>query len=198
MLKQRNVVKRSALICLVTVWSTLILSCSLSSKSSAPDPEAQKRYANQKALEAKTAEFTVMPTKVQLVKEPYLKGKIAFYRQLSGTWYLENFDDQYKDKPKVQALFAQAPDEVGTIVLIPDCAQTKKGEYEVSAGYNLPAYIEKCEVSLIDPATSTVIYRKDFTGRLDKETKVDKTQSEVVGFVDKAEIYDFLTSLTRK
>jgi hypothetical protein len=51
---------------------------------------------------------------------------------------------------------------------------------------------------LIDPATSTVIYRKDFTGHLDKETMVDKTQSQVVGFVDKADIFDFLTGLPRK
>ena len=98
MLKRMNVVTRLGLMCLVAIWAAMILSCSLSSKPPASDPEAQKRHDDEKALEAKTAQFATMPTKVQLVKEPYLKGKIAFYRQLSGTWYLENFDDTYKDQ----------------------------------------------------------------------------------------------------
>ena len=202
MLNQTNVKKQLPLMCLVAMWITIALGCSLSksfSKSSAVDPEAQKKHEKRKALEDKTAQLATIPAKVQLVKEASLKGKLAFYTQAGGTWYLENFSDLYHDQPyQLKDLFAQAPDEVGTIALIPDCQLLSIGNYQVSAGYTLPGYIEKCELTLVDPAISAVVYRKQFAGKVEKEVKVDKGQNKIVGSVPRAEIYDFLTSLPHK
>jgi hypothetical protein len=86
MLNQTNVKKQLPLMCLVAMWITIALGCSLSksfSRSPAVDPEAQKKYENRKALEDKTAQLATIPAKVQLVKEAYLKGKIGF---LHASW----------------------------------------------------------------------------------------------------------------
>jgi hypothetical protein len=138
------------------------------------------------------------PRRFNWLKKLISKAKLAFYTQAGGTWYLQNFD-LYHDQPyQLKDLFAQAPDEVGTIALIPDCQLLSIGNYQVSAGYTLPGYIEKCELTLVDPAISAVVYRKQFAGKVEKEVKVDKGQNKIVGSVPRAEIYDFLTSLPHK
>ena len=164
-------------------------------------PEEKKAKEGREALEAKKAEYTTIPGKEQLAKEPYRKKKLLFYR----------FNKDFKDKPdpwvsyfdssvsyatnqKLEFILAKNPDEVGIIALLPECKDVKAGYYSGAAW----AFKEQCELILIDRELSAVVYRKIFEGELESSKTISKGESSVTAKVEHMKIVDFLDSLKEK
>ena len=109
-----------------------------------PDPYQVDSEIRTK-FEPHEAEFTKLPAKSQISKQPYLKGKIVLYLNLVNygdkdtVWSLENsFASPNSSEAKLQPIMAKTPEEVETIVLR-TCKQLKKGNY-LAGGRTLPGY----------------------------------------------------------
>jgi hypothetical protein len=158
------------------------------------------------ALEAKKAEYTAIPAKEQLSKEPYRKKSLLVYKfdpaekEGKDKWRRNYFGtDKFgttlfsKDYEKLESNLAKNPAEVGTIALMPECKQVHAGQYGSTA-----AFQEQCELVLIDPELSAVVYRKTFVGEMDSSKSVSKSESSVMGRVNGNDIIDFLYALKTK
>ncbi|HEX8250441.1 MAG TPA: hypothetical protein VF599_19860 [Pyrinomonadaceae bacterium] len=175
--------------------------------SSAPSPpkelteEEKKATEGREALAAKKAEYTTIPAKEQLAKEPYRNKKLIFFRQSKNEWVNSfGFDENSKTieaNSKMEYKLAKSPDEVGTIALLPECKEVSAGSYTVGSG-SLPATKERCELILIDPELSAVVYRKIFEGELESIKTLYNAEKSVTAKVDRMKIVDFLDRLTRK
>ncbi len=149
------------------------------------------------------AEFTKLPSKVQLTGKPYIKGKVAFYNrdveigETDPVWLLDNdFASTSSFDEKVKDIKAKTPGEVQTVV-IRKCTQYKKGNYIVSSR-TIPGYAWKCDVSIVDRTISAVIFKKSFAGTLEKELSVPVGATEVEGYIPYEEISDFVGKLPRQ
>jgi hypothetical protein len=173
-------------------------------------PNNEETEAKENAFEGKEKEFRKLPAKVQLTAQPYIRGKAAFYSNdvelgEDTYWMLDNvlsgvfssFDVKIKD------VTAQAPDEVETVVLR-NCRQARKGSYRIytketdSTIKTVPAYIWRCELTIVDRTLSAVIHRKKFESKLDKNISASGYESEVDAGIPYDEIYNFLGELPRK
>lgn len=163
------------------------------------------------SFRSKESEFTTIPTKTQLTSSPYTKGKLAYYTydlkvgEKSSYWLLSNVvpskatgvDEKLKD------LYAQNPDEVGTIV-IRKCQQVKVGTYRIyrkTSGATekmVPGYNENCDVTLIDREAAAVIFRKKFEGKLGEDLSATGSEDKFEAYIPYQQIADFLSSLPRK
>jgi hypothetical protein len=148
------------------------------------------------------AEYTSMPAKEQLAKDAYRKKKLIFYRfdkdKKQDQWTQNDFGtDKFgssistEARNKLEFKLAKNPDEVGMIALMPECKSLEAGQY----GSVATAYKERCEVVLIDPELSAVVFRKTFEGELDSSKSIGKNESSVTGKVDGMRVVDFLDSL---
>lgn len=158
------------------------------------------------ALEAKKAEYTTIPAKEQLTKEPYMKKRLIAYKydlaRSDGDRWVKN--DFGTDKlgarlssevtEKMENHLAKNPDEVGIIALMPECKSVNAGSY----GSTATAFKEICELILIDPELSAVVYRTTFEGELDGSKYVGASEKSITGKVDGTKIVDFLASLRAK
>jgi hypothetical protein len=204
------------IICLIVIISAVILGCAGRSNSntnsnttvnSSVSEADRERWRNEDALKAKEKEYTTLPKKVQLTKEPYIKGKMVFYLASPGFMELQNTmlatgigrgEDLLKD------VLAASPKEVGTVVLIGNntktggCKEIPKADYkDQETGEIMRSYIESCELTIIDLSIPAVIYRKNFEGKL-KDREYARKDTGIIGRVDYPDVYSFLASLPRR
>ena len=110
------------------------------------------------------------------------------------------FDENSKTndaKTKLEYKFAESPDEVGTIALLPECKEVSAGSYTVGSS-SIPATKERCELILIDRELSAVVYRKIFEGELDSIKTLYNAETSVTAKVDRMKIVDFLNYMSDK
>ena len=203
---------RRLLIKMVFILAAVFLGFAISACSkSASVPKELTAEEKQKiegfdALEAKKVEYTAIPAKEQLSKEPYQKKNLLVYKfdaagkEATDKWRRNYFGtDKFgttlysKDYEKLESNLAKNPAEVGTIALLPECKQVQAGQYGSTA-----AYQEQCELVLIDPELSAVVFRKTFLGEMDSSKSVSKSESSVTGRVNGRDIIDFLYALKKK
>ncbi len=208
-----NRMNKNLLVCAFTALLILVsgfgFSACSSSTTSAPRKEMTAEEKNKlegfEALDAKKAEYTAIPDKEQLAKEPYLKKKVLFLRfdpdenAESDKWKRNFFGTDKlgsslysKDYEKLEFRLANNPDEVGIIALMPECKSVSAGQYGSTA-----AFQEQCELILVDPELSADVYRQTFTGELD-DSKYVSGETSVTARVDGNEIIDFLDKLQEK
>jgi hypothetical protein len=155
---------------------------------------AKKAMAQRNELMAKRmalrTEFMRKPAKVALVQRPYLKGKTAELSSLDGSEF------NYKYIPVFPT--DGNPDDIKTIIQ-QDCRPIQKGVYRLKddPSKTLPAMAMTCQVTLIDRATSTAYFVKNFETEPDPEATVSKT-AEKVYKTPENEIKAFLESLPRQ
>lgn len=163
--------------------------------------EEKKAKEGREGLEAKKAEYTTIPAKEQLAKEPYRNKKLIFFRQSKSEWMNSfGFDENSKTteaNSKMEYKLAENPEEVGTIALLPECKEVSAGSYTVGSN-SIPATKERCELILIDPELSAVVYRKIFEGKLENIKTLYNAEKSVTAKVERMEIVDFLDRLIRK
>jgi hypothetical protein len=174
--------------------------------------EEKKAQEGGEALAAKKAEYTTIPAKEQLVKEPYRNKSLIFYRfykdgkDEKDKWVMNDFGfgtdsegvrNTNETTTKLRFKLAENPDEVGTIALLPECKEVSAGSYTVGSN-SLPAYKERCELILIDKELSAVVYRKIFEGELESIKTLYNAEKSVTAKVDRMKIVDFLGYLERK
>ncbi|CAN5819184.1 hypothetical protein BH20ACI4_BH20ACI4_17710 [soil metagenome] len=182
------------------------------SKPTEMTEEQKKAQEGREALATKKEEYTTIPAKEQLAKEPYRIKSLIFFRfskdrkDEPGKWVINDFgfgtdSDGVKNtneaNSKLEFKLAENPDEVGTIALLPECKEVSAGSYTVGSD-SLPAYKEHCELILIDPELSSVVYRKIFEGELESIKTLYNAEKSVTAKVDRMKIVDFLNSLTEK
>lgn len=172
--------------------------------------EEKQKMAGFDALESKRAEYTTIPAKEQLSKEPYLKKKLLVFgydpaeSDKKYSWRRNYFGtDQFggtlssKDSADLEFKFAKNPDELGTIALIPECKSVSAGKYS-GGGSSVSASKEQCEVILIAPELSAVVYRRVFEAEMDPSKTIGGGQTSVTSRVDGKKIIAFLDSLKPK
>lgn len=149
----------------------------------------ERNERNAKMLAART-EFIRKPAKVALTQRPYIKGKTVEMAALNGGEY------SFKTIPIFPS--ADNPDDIGTIIQ-QDCRPVQKGVYRSKEDptKTLPAMAMSCQVVLIDRATSTAYFVKNFETEPDPEAFTSKTAQSVYKTPDK-EIKAFLESLPRQ
>lgn len=190
---------------LTAVVSGFVFSaCGSSSKPLPPKElteEEKKAKDGREALEAKKAEYTTIPSKEQLSKEPYRNKKLLFYRvdpedKDGKDQWISYFSSEVSKEAneKLEFKLAKSPDEVGTIALLQKCKEVEAGQY----GSLARAYKEQCELVLIDTEMSAVVYRKIFEGEPDQIKTISKGETSVTAKVDQIEIVNFLDRLPRK
>ena len=163
------------------------------------------------ALKAKSPEYLTMPTKIQLTTEPYINKKIALFKTWQGSQgpdqELQNYFGAFNfpGEDVIKEVLAKGPEDVGTIVLVEDntkekgCKEIPKGNYkDPETGDIYGGYVEVCQLTIIDHQIPAVIFRKKFEGKLDDKEYVRKNAGRILGRVDYAEVYKFLTDLPRK
>ena len=195
---------------LIGTFSGVVFSaCGSSSTPSKPaemTEEQKKAQEGREALETKKAEYTTMPAKEQLAKEPYRNKSLIFYRSEKDKWVTNDFGfgtdsegirNSNEATTKLRFKLAENPAEVGTIALLPECKEVSAGSYTVGSGA-IPAYKERCELILIDPELSAVVYRKIFEGELESIKTLYNAEKSVTAKVDRMEIVDFLDRLSKK
>jgi hypothetical protein len=218
MSQQISNANKLTIVCLVVIISAMILGCagrsnsnttsnSTANTSTVSDAD-RERWRNEDALKAKEKEYTTLPKKVQLTKEPYIKGKMVFYLASPSSMELQNpmlatgigrGEDLLKD------LLAASPNEVGTVVLIGNntktggCKEIPKANYKnKETGEIMGSYIESCELTIIDLSIPAVIYRKNFEGSLKETMYARKDSGGIIGRIDYPDVYSFLASLPRR
>lgn len=162
------------------------------------------------ALDKKKAEYATIPAREQIAKEPYSKKKflvLGFDPQEKGKgdpWRRNYFGTDKmgstlysKDYEALEFKLARNPEEVGIIVLIPECKSVDGGKYS-AGGSSIAASKERCEVILIDPELSAVVYRRVFEAELDSSKTLDSGQTSVTGRVDGKKIIEFVDSIKPK
>lgn len=152
-----------------------------------------------------------LPDKVQLTKDPYINKKIALFKTWQGAngleYELQNYWGAFifPGEDVIKPLLAKSPDDVGTVVVVEDntkergCKDVPKGDYkDPETGDLYGGYVEVCELTIIDHKIPAVIFRKKFEGKLEDKEYVRKSSGRILGRVDYAEVYNFLTGLPRK
>jgi hypothetical protein len=200
----RNLVMKS----LVAVALFVMSGCGSSSNNKqsqqpTPSPSATPKSVERQVLfNSKEAEFTKLPAKVQLTKEPYITGKAVLYFQRvsleqkakdeKAHWVYDTDINQRKFP------FAANLEEVGTIILS-KCEEISLGNYEKQfTEEKIPAYGWKCEVTIIDKTIPAVIHRKTFQTQLDDHKFTGKDAKEIHESAPNIEINNFLDSLPQK
>ncbi len=195
---------------LVVVSGFVFSSCGSSYNPEPPKEltgEEKNAIEGREALEAKKAEYTTIPAKEQLAKEPYRNKKLIFFRFKKNEWVSMNdfgfgtdsssISKTNEANTKLEYDLAKKPDEVGTIALLPECKEVSAGSYTVGSN-SIPATKERCELILIDRELSAVVYRKIFEGKLESIKTLYNAENSVTAKVERMEIVDFLDSLKSK
>jgi hypothetical protein len=174
----------------------------ISSPTPPPDPYKEDSERRTK-FEPFEADFVKLPAKVQLTKEPYIKGKAAFYvndikvGEKDSLWILNNdFAGSSTIDEKVKDIKAKTPEEVQTVVLR-NCKQYKKGDY-IAGGRMIPGYNWNCQITIVDRSIPAVIFRKPFQGLLANEVQIRSTDTKIEAYIPYTEIAEFLGKLPRK
>ena len=209
-----------ALLFCVVIFMTLALGCVRGGRNSQqeykPTPSASEaaeiaKMRQLEALKAKSAEYATLPEKVQLTTDPYIHKKIVLFKTWQGSQgrdqELQNYFGAFifPGEDVIKELLANSPDEAGTVVLVEDntkergCKDVPKGNYRDSeTGDVYGGYVEVCELTIVDPQIPAIIFRKKFEGKLDNKEYVRKGSGRILGRVDYAEVYSFLTRLPRR
>jgi hypothetical protein len=207
---KENLMNKQLLIKVVFVLTAAVsgfgfLACGSSYTPEPPKELTEEEKKAKKGLEdlaAKKAEYTTIPAKEQLAKEPYRNKNLIFFRLNKDEWIMNDFgfDENSKTneaKTKLEYKFAESPDEVGTIALLPECKEVSAGSYTVGSSA-IPPTKERCELILIDRELSAVVYRKIFEGELDSIKTLYNAETSVTAKVDRMKIVDFLDYMDKK
>jgi hypothetical protein len=172
--------------------------------------EERKKMEGFDALDSKRAEYTTIPAKEQLAKEPYMKKKLLVFgydpteNDKKYAWRRNYFGTDKmgstlysKDYEALEFKLAKNPEEVGIIALIPECKSVDGGKYS-AGGSSISASKERCEVLLIDPELSAVVYRRVFEAEMDSSKTVSGGQTSVSSRVDGKTVIAFLDSIKSK
>ena len=173
------------------------------SQQSAPSPSATPRITDTRSLlQIKEAEFTKLPARVQLTKEPYIKGKVAPYFQhvsvedkgqnKKALWIFDThsaYDRKYS--------LAQSPEEVGTVILN-KCDEVSMGDYLKGFTEKIPAYGWKCEITIVDKTIPAVIYRQTFQTEFKNVELTRKDDKRISGPPPSIAMNKFLADLPHK
>jgi hypothetical protein len=172
--------------------------------------EERKKMEGFDALDSKRAEYTAIPAKEQLAKEPYMKKKLLVFgydpteNDKKYAWRRNYFGTDKmgstlysKDYEALESKLAKNPEEVGIIALIPECKSVDGGKYS-TGGSSIAASKERCEVLLIDPELSAVVYRRVFEAEMDSSKTVSGGQTSVSSRVDGKKVIAFLDSIKSK
>lgn len=207
-------VKLSSLLILMFV-SVGFLACRGSDAPETPPEMSTEQKEEQEGLEAlraKSAEYTTIPANEQLAEEPFKNKKLIFFRFSKGSkdepgeWIMNDFGfgdsvegvrKAWETHSELDFKLAKKPTEVGTIALLPECKYVDAGSYTVDSG-SIPASKEHCELILIDPELSAVVFRKIFEGKLESNVTLYNSEKSVIAEVDRMKIVDFLNSLSDK
>ncbi|MBL8205770.1 MAG: hypothetical protein JNM09_16165 [Blastocatellia bacterium] len=159
-------------------------------QSEAAKKRIEQNNADSTKRVALRKEFIRKPTKVALAPQPYIKGKTAELSSLNGSEF------NFKYIPVFP--LAENTDDIKTIIQ-QDCRPIQKGVYRLKddPSKTLPAMAMACQVTLIDRATATVYFIKNFESEPDQEASVSKTAEKVYKTPDN-EIKAFLESLPRQ
>ena len=199
---------RAALVMMFAGFGFLACDSSSSTPSTPTEmtEEQKKAKEGREALGAKQAEYTTLPAKEQLAKEPYRNKSLIFFRSDKNKWVMNDFgfgtdsagiQNSNEATTKLRFKLAENPAEVGTIALLPECKEVSAGSYTVGSNA-IPAYKERCELILIDPELSAIVYRKIFEGELESIKTLYNAEKSVTAKVDRMEIVNFLDYLKRK
>lgn len=207
-MKKRSFISWCALLSVI-ISAFVLAACSGSASRPKKELTAEEKQKMEgfDALESKRAEYTTIPAKEQLVKEPYSKKKLlvfgfdpyeddkkyAWKRNYFGTDKMGSrlFSEHYKD---LEFKLATNPQEVGMIALIPDCKNVDGGKYS-GGGTSVSASKERCEVILIDPELSAVVYRRVFEAEMDSSKTLGAGERSITARVDGKDIIKFLDSI---
>lgn len=172
------------------ILAALCLLCLTGCQSEAAKKALAERNERSAKLTALRTQFMRKPAKVVLVQRPYIKGKTAELSALDGGEYTFKYIPVFP--------MAENPDEIGTIIQ-QDCRPIQKGIYRSKEDptKTLPAMAMSCQVTLIDRASATAYYVKNFETEPDPETVTSKTAEKVYKTPDN-EIKAFLESLPRQ
>lgn len=126
----------------------------------------QEKFAEvEKKLMVSVNDLTRVPPHVELVGEPFVKGKIAVFSELEKKQWDTSKGKKYimpiNSFRELEDIYAATPEEVGTIALIA-CRKLQKGVYTTDDGREMPAEVEDCELTLIDRSKQTVVFKKMF------------------------------------
>jgi hypothetical protein len=163
-------------------------------------------------FQGRVGEFTKLPAKVQIINQPYIKGKMAYYTKIlsikdkEAQWkYSRDLGfNGYKIAEPFDTLYADKPEDIQTVILN-TCRESKEGLYRVQYSnddekslHSLPGLIWKCELTIIDMSIPAVIHRKDFKSDVNTLTFVSPNDKEVKFLPPSSEIEAFIGNLPRK
>lgn len=216
---------KTAVLCVVTVLAAMTLSCSprqsLRGKDSQPNVAAspaaspidwagidERIRARRQAFADRKEELTKPPAKGQLTKEPYIKGKAAFYHydvspeEPKADGVLDNYLEGQrtfgiKYEKAILEANAKTPEEVETVVL-QKCQPERSSLWNYgNSNRRLPLYLWNCELTIVDRTIPAVIYRKKFEGGLPTGPTV-KEDKVISDSLPRKEMYAFLAGLPHK
>ncbi len=181
--------RKNALLAIAILFA-VVLGCDDKEKQA---KRQQDKQAAEK-LRAAASQLAVLPDKVQLTDQPYIKGKLAIVRKDDGrSFYMYDPDmSTYGDT------YARSPEEVQTVVLRV-CQRMQKGIYRTKENppRELPAYGTDCDVTIVDRSIPAVIYKKRFEAKLRDESVATNNTQQIEAHAG-YQIDEFLKSLPRK
>ncbi|MCM3870718.1 MAG: hypothetical protein ND895_08500 [Pyrinomonadaceae bacterium] len=148
-------------------------------------------------LQARLEEFSKIPPSEQLTDQPYVKGRVLVVTRNPDMPFLTMTQDpNVWPSDRAKELLAQAPDQVGTVVVL-NYSKEKAGDYKIAdASGGVSAYREVCELILIDRSIPAVIHRKTFRGPEPRSTtSISERQATIVTSVDLTELRNYIMKL---
>ena len=137
--------------------------------------------AETKPFASHLSEYTFFPALKDSSSSTTIRGKVITIDKTKT-----EIDDTFFDLPT--ELKATKPEEVGTVVWV-SCSEYVAGTY-VSGS---KAYVQTCEVTVIDKSSASIIGKRSLTGSQPPQTKT--YSGDWHGSKPKSEIVDYIKSL---
>ncbi len=171
-------------------------------------------------LDSKADEYAKLPKKLQIIAQPYLKGKIFVVESREKYFHAYDFTStgcrfskecrsdagcSPTSVDKFQDVRARTIEEVQTVALI-SCRKVKRADYERMSGSKkdekIPGYDIACELVLVDRTIPAVIHKKTFNSELlafeEGSSLALNGGKELVARTPYDEMDSFLLALPRK
>jgi hypothetical protein len=140
-----------------------------------------RQSSQTKPFQSHLSEYTFFPNLKESGSSGSINGKVITIDKIKN-----EIDDTFFDLPT--ELKASKPEEVGTVVWV-SCSEHIAGTY-VSGS---KAWVQSCEVTVIDKSTGSVIGKQTFSGDRPPQTKT--YSGDWHGSKPKSEIVDYIKSL---
>lgn len=158
------------------------------------EKEQERKSKRESWITDKNKEFTKLPKKTQLTKDPYINGLAVAYRlgEFAEGEYVS--DDDFIPTGKM----AYEEGEVGTVILLKEKSEWI-GDYALKGKKPVPGFVLYKEVIIIDRSIPAVIYRKTFKGEPPpKKAMVSDNDLVIDGESPDAKVKEFLNGLPSK